>query len=247
MVSTKLPSAIRSASFPDTGYGSMALVIVLRRDRNQDLSHEQCLLASFLHMAELVEKSHSKEWGQDWQTPWESWKGGKFRKIVKRANPQRFDSLAEDPQAIVSSVQIGNETVQLLSFPPYYLSDPDTRVKPLQVAGLDYEAQGPYLLEASTVSTEEPDAAESTAPRKGLVLAYDGSLGATTGKMMAQAAHAAQMMKLKEPSWSAGQESLLIVEGFAVEGVEWLVQVVDSGFTEVAPNSTTVKLGRFVD
>jgi len=214
--------------------GPMALPIVLLRDKNQDLTHEQCLLASFSHMAKLMEQSISGEWELDWQQPWDGWKGGKFRKIVKRANPQRFAGLAEEPQSIHTTIQLGDELIELLSFPPYHLSDPDPRVKPLQVAGLDYEAAGEFHADA-----------QSKDGRSGLVLAYDGSLGATTGKMMAQAAHAAQLLRIMEPGWRLGDEPIQVVDSFAVQDVDWLVSVVDAGFTEVAPNSNTVKVGRF--
>lgn len=236
-----IPSPVRK-SYPETSRGPMALPIVLLRDKNQELTHEQCLLASFAHMAHLMEQSGSGDWGPDWQSPWDSWKIGKFRKIVKRANPQRFASLALDSQSVHTAIRIGDELVELLSFPPYLLSDPDLRVKPLQVAGLDYGKSGAF--------PEEPKGAglqhnEPSAPESGLVLAYDGKLGATTGKMMAQAAHGAQLLKLKEPKWSFDSEPIQVVDSFAGENIEWLVEVVDAGFTEVAPNSNTVRIGRF--
>ena len=212
----------------------MALPIVLLRDKNQDLTHEQCLLAAFAHMAKLMEQSLSGEWELDWQSPWDGWTGGKFRKIVKRANPQRFGGLAQDPQSIHTTVQIGNELVELLSFPPYRLSDPDPRVKPLQVAGLDYPTTGEFHAD------KQPSDA-----RTGIVLAYDGKLGASTGKMMAQAAHGAQLLKILEPGWTYDSEPVQIVDNFDLEGVDWLLDVMDAGFTEVAPNSNTVKVGRF--
>jgi len=234
-VTPTAPRTHRPISSNPGAKGPMALPIVLLRDKNQELTHEQCLLASFAHMAKLMELSLSESWDQDWQQPWDGWKGGKFRKIVKRANPQRFAGLAEDPQSIHTAIQIGDELVELLSLPPYHLSEPDPRVKPLQVAGLDYEAAGEFHADAQP--------AES---RTGIVLAYDGSLGASTGKMMAQAAHGAQLLQIMEPGWTFGSEPVQIVEGFAVEGVDWIVDVVDAGFTEVAPNSNTVKVGRFI-
>lgn len=206
----------------------MALPIVLLRDKNQDLSHEQCLLASFAHMAKLMELRGSGDWGRDWQEPWDRWKTGKFRKIVKRANPQRFTGLIEDPQSVHSAIRVGDELIELLSFPPYELSDQDPRVKPLQVAGLDYPKH---------------DAVQSPSQEE-LVLAYDGSLGASTGKMMAQAAHAAQILKLRFPEIQPHIETMSVVNSFDQDAVEWLVEVVDAGFTEVAPNSITVKIGR---
>lgn len=234
MVPTMPPTSTVRSSYPEASKGPMALPIVLLRDKNQDLSHEQCLLASFGHMANLLELRGSEDWELEWRHPWDRWKIGKFRKIVKRANPQRFAGLAQDPQSIHSLVQIGDEAIELLSFPPYYLSDPDPRVKPLQVAGLEYPERG-ELIQAPKV---EPKAGS------GLILAYDGSLGATTGKMMAQAAHGAQLLKLREPSWKFSDESIRVVDSFDQPGVEWIVDVVDAGFTEVAPNSTTVKVGR---
>lgn len=209
----------------------MALPIVLLRDKNQDLSHEQCLLASFAHMAKLMDQSLSGEWTEDWQTPWDQWKTGKFRKIVKRANPHRFSMLVEDPQSIHSAIQVGDELVELLSFPAYELTDPDPRMKPLQVAGLDYESRGSFPTPGS---------------EGGLVLAYSGELGASTGKMMAQAAHGAQLLKLREPGWHFSDEPVQVVNGFEQEDVDWLVEVVDAGFTEIAPNSLTVKVGRLI-
>jgi len=206
----------------------MALPIVLLRDKNQDLSHEQCLLAAFAHMTRLVDLRSAEDWGRDWQEPWDRWNTGKFRKIVKRANPQRFAGLAQDPQSIHSAVEIDGDLVELLSFPPYELSEQDPRVKPLQVAGLDC----PKSKEIHPESTEE------------LILAYDGSLGASTGKMMAQAGHAAQLLRSKYSELNPVVESMRVVDSFDQDDIEWLVEVVDAGFTEVAPNSVTVKIGR---
>ena len=238
-----IPTSTVRKSYPETARGPMALPIVLLRDKNQELTHEQCLLASFAHMAHLMEQSSSNEWMADWQSPWDSWKVGKFRKIVKRANPQRFTGLALDPQSIHTAIQLGDELVELLSFPPYLLSDPDPRVKPLQVAGLDYDKHGsfPGQPKDSGLQHNEPGV-----PKTGLVLAYDSKLGASTGKMMAQAAHGAQLLKLKEPNWSFDSEPIQVVDNFDGENIEWLVEVVDAGFTEVAPNSNTVRIGRFI-
>lgn len=241
MVPTERPSSTRPV-YPEAARGPMALPIVLLKDKNQDLSHEQCLQASFEHMAALMEQSISGEWDRSWQDPWDSWKVGKFRKIVKRANPQRFAGLAEDPESIHSTIQLGDELVELLSFAPYYLSDPDPRVKPLQVAGLDYEQRGRFPLDNQSRGIVGKELGK---PHEGIVLAYDGKLGASTGKMMAQAAHGAQMLSLLDPSRKLRSESLQVVEGFDAPGVEWLVSVVDAGFTEVAPNSNTVKVGQF--
>lgn len=216
----KTPSPSVSRSNP------MALPIVLLRDKNQELTHEQCLQASFSHLSELTLQSLSNEWTPAWQEPWDNWKNGKFRKIVKRANPQRFSSLAKDPDAIHTKFFIGGELIELLSFPPYSLDNQDPRVRPLQVAGLNYEAS------KSPASIEDWE---------GLILAYDGSLNATTGKMMAQSAHAAQVLVRDYPTLKS--EPLLIVDGLQQDDVKWLVTIVDSGFTEVAPNSTTVKVG----
>jgi hypothetical protein len=63
--------------------------------------------------------------------------------------------------------------------------------------------------------------------------------------MMAQAAHGAQLLKILEPGWTYDSEPVQIVDNFDLEGVDWLLDVVDAGFTEVAPNSNTVKVGRF--
>lgn len=236
-----IPSPVRK-SYPETSRGPMALPIVLLRDKNQELTHEQCLLASFAHMANLMEQSGSESWTADWQSPWDSWKIGKFRKIVKRANPQRFAALAQDPQSIHTAIELGDSLVELVSFPPYLLSDPDPRVKPLQVAGLDYSKHGAFPGDPQHAGIQHN---EPGAPKTGLVLAYDSKLGATTGKMMAQAAHGAQLLKLKEPKWRFDSEPIQVQDSFDGENIEWLVEVVDAGFTEVAPNSNTVRIGRF--
>lgn len=205
----------------------MALPIVLLRDKNQNLTHEQCLKAAFLHLRDLTEASLSDEWDNIWQSPWDEWKEGKFRKIVKRANPQRFAGLAQEQDAIHSKFLIDGELVELLSFPPYHLNKQDPRVRPLQVAGLNYDP-------TPAVSTDLSDTE--------LILAYNSELGATTGKMMAQAAHAAQVLVRDYPELT--KTSLQIVDNFDQENVDWLVTIVDSGFTEIAPNSTTVKIGQ---
>lgn len=202
----------------------MALPIVLLRDKNQELTHEQCLKAAFLHLRDLTEASVKGEWENIWQHSWDEWKEGKFRKIVKRANPQRFAGLAQEQDAIHSKFLIDGELIEVLSFPPYRLDKQDPRVRPLQVAGLNYDSTS--------------DSSEDTE----LVLAYNSELGATTGKMMAQAAHAAQVLVRDYPELA--QEPLQIVDNFDQENVDWLVTIVDSGFTEIAPNSTTVKIGK---
>ncbi len=238
-----IPQSTRPV-YPESPQGPMALPFVLLRDKNQDLTHEQSLLAAFGHMANLMDQSRSGNWNQNWQNPWDRWKTGKFRKIVKRANPQRFAGLAQDPEAIRTTIQLGDELLEILSLPPYLLQAQDARVKPLQVAGLDYRAEGRFPLTDPAAGLQDNEVQE---PGRGIVLAYDGSLGASTGKMMAQAAHGAQLLMLKEPNWRFNSEPIQVLEGFDHPDVEWLVEVVDAGFTEVAPNSNTVRVGRIVN
>lgn len=234
----------------------MALPIVLRRDKNQEVSHEQLLLAAFSHMALISEKARQRGWTESWSVPYEAWRGGKFRKIVKRANPQRFDALAEDPEAIRSVIEIEGESIELLSFPPYQLSDPDPRVKPLQVSGLNYEPVGEFPeAEGRSVKLsreENSEEALSTTsltstvrdrPSVSIVLAYDSILGASTGKMMAQVAHGAQLLSQMVIDWEIQNKAIEVIDNFEAEDVKWILSVTDSGFTEIAPNSTTVKVG----
>lgn len=235
----------------------MALPIVLRRDKNQEVTHEQLLLAAFSHMALISEKARNQDWTESWSVPYEAWRGGKFRKIVKRANPQRFDALAEDPEAIRTVIEIDGESIELLSLPPYQLSDPDPRVKPLQVSGLNYEPVGEFPeAENRSVKISREENSENEAhsaisltssiidrPSVSLVLAYDSILGASTGKMMAQAAHGAQLLSQTVVDWKVHNKPIEVIDNFDAEDVQWILSVTDSGFTEIAPNSTTVKVG----
>lgn len=233
----------------------MALPIVLRRDKNQEVSHEQLLLAAFSHMALISEKARQQDWTESWSVPYEAWRGGKFRKIVKRANPQRFDALAEDPEAIRTVIEIDGESIELLSLPPYLLSDPDPRVKPLQVSGLNYEPVGEFpetedhIVKISREEASENEAVTSLStsvrdrPSVSIVLAYDSILGASTGKMMAQAAHGAQLLSQTVIDWKIQNKAIEVIDNFDAEDVQWIISVTDSGFTEIAPNSTTVKVG----
>lgn len=231
----------------------MALSIVLRRDKNQELTHEQLLLASFSHMALIAEKARDSNWSKNWSIPYMSWREGKFRKIVKRANPQRFDALVEDPEAIHTVIELDGESIELLSFPPYLLTNPDPRVKPLQVSGLNYE---PLERFPSTVGTtfkiaKEMDSSGEICLKSELkkptssniVIAYDAILGASTGKMMAQVAHGAQILAQTVSNWKIDSKSIEVVDNFDDKDVDWVFTVTDAGFTEIAPNSTTVKVG----
>ena len=80
-------------------------------------------------------------------------------------------------------------------------------------------------------------------PSVNIVLAYDSILGASTGKMMAQAAHGAQLLSQTVIDWKIQNKGIEVIDNFDAEDVQWIISVTDSGFTEIAPNSTTVKVG----
>lgn len=231
----------------------LALPFVFRRDKSRadEISHEECLLAAFVHMANLLERRHQETLPSElWSNRWESWERGKFRKIVKRATPQRFDQLASEEDAVHTLLELPGGPLELLSLPPYYLDEPDARVKPLQVSGLNYEPVGGY--DSMALSHTNAEAPEGVALYEGdfapensatLVVGYDGLLGASTGKFMAQAGHAAQLLKLKAPGWQLGAAPVEIIDNLEEDGVKWLLEVRDAGFTEIAPDSVTIKVG----
>jgi len=231
----------------------LALPFVLRRDksRTDEISHEEWLFAAFVHMANLMERRLQGSLPSElWSQRWTEWERGKFRKIVKRATPQKFDQLASEDDAVHTLLELPGGPLELLSLPPYHLDEPDLRVKPLQVSGLNYEPIGDYgSTVVSHTNAEDPEGValyEGDFAPKGnpaLVVAYDGLLGASTGKLMAQAGHAAQLLKRKVSSWNLASTPIEIVDSFEADGVTWLLEVRDSGFTEIAPDSITIKVG----
>lgn len=166
---------------------------------------------------------------------WRQWLSGPFTKTVRRANPKQWAKL---PPA---TGEAACGTARAVAFRPAAYDNLDKAISRLQVSGTDLVpvAEEPALLHAP-------------------VLVMNASLGMTTGKASAQAAHAlmAYWLKLdgeRERAWASAGSPFSIVEvdadrfaaaaASAVKGT--LIR--DNGLTEIAPGSATAMVLESVD
>lgn len=158
---------------------------------------------------------------------WQQWLSGPFTKTVRRANPKQWAKLP----APTGEAACG--TARAVAYRPAAYDALDKAISRLQVSGTDLVpmAEEPLLLHAP-------------------VLVINASLGMTTGKASAQAAHALMAYWLKldretDRTWAASGSPFSVIEldadrftvaaASAVKGT--LIR--DNGLTEIAPGSAT--------
>lgn len=161
---------------------------------------------------------------------WRQWLSGPFTKTVRRANPKQWAKLpAPTGEAACGSARA-------VAYRPASYGNLDKAISRLQVSGTDLTA-----------------ATEGSPPLHSPVLVINASLGMSTGKASAQAAHAlmAYWLKLEadaERIWASTGSPFSIIEvgeaiftelsSSAVRGT--LIR--DNGLTEVAPGSATAMM-----
>jgi peptidyl-tRNA hydrolase len=206
--------------------------IVLLVDKADPASHREGIhaaaLASVLAYAQELATS-----GAD--PSWDEWLSGRFTKTVRRADAKTFVKLAEKfSDEEHADVTIGK--ARALAFRP-----------------TTYDAMSRALAKLQVSGTELPDhdAMQQWPLLKNVpVLFLNGSLGMSTGKAAAQAAHGlfAWYLSLDVPARTAWYESgcqfrvqFVDQEAFDATAAEVpeRLRIVDSGLTEIDPDTAT--------
>lgn len=158
---------------------------------------------------------------------WRQWPSGPFTKTVRRANPKQWAKLPEPTGEAACG------STRAVAYRPTSYDNLDKAISRLQVSGTDL----------ATAREESP-------LRHSPVLVINASLGMTTGKVSAQAAHALMAYWLKldretERVWAASRNPFSIIEvdqdrfaGAIASSVKGTV-IRDNGLTEIAPGSAT--------
>lgn len=161
---------------------------------------------------------------------WDLWLSGRFTKTVRRAKPAQFDALRD-----TAAAEAVSDEAAALAFAPVTYDDMATPLRKLQVSGTELPRRGWDALD---------EHAGTTAP----LLVINEALGASTGKLCAQAAHGCLAWFLQaspdtRDAWAA--DARLYVTGAddpvrALPGRQPTITIVDAGLTEIPPGSISV-------
>lgn len=247
-----------------------ALPLVVRVERTGAPAHEAVLTAAALAVVALLGDARvAPGSGPEvdpgpWRPPLEQWLDGRIRKLARRARATRWDALSELPGVTVAVP--GGEVRALL---PHPVSAPPPEIDRLQIGGLDLPGANDvvaghpscFRLPAPDTAAGVPADADSDAEVRAtgvraaevLTIAVNPRLSMTTGKSVAQVAHASQLALMLLPedrvaAWAAAGFPLQLTpaDAPAFENLvrrerpeDGIVAVRDAGFTEVAPGSVT--------
>jgi len=193
--------------------------IVIRLERDAHVSHEDALLSTAYAIAKyflspLIDK------GNVWHEPTQKWMQSRIRKVAKRARASAFDKVQE-----MDNISYSHNDTTVLVFPPVLSTKQPPEIYKLQAQGLDLPKEGfETNLDAD------------------ILVAYNPDVAMSTGKTMAQIAHAVQMSIMQASrecieKWE--QETPVIsLAPFSLLD-EWDVKVQDAGLTEVPPGTLT--------
>lgn len=206
--------------------------IVLLVDKTDPASHQDAVhaaaLASVLAFAqELATTGFGPTWAE--------WLAGRFTKTVRRADAKTFAKLAEKFAGEEhADVTIGK--ARALAFQPTTYDAMSRALAKLQVSGTELPDRG----------TDASNPAGADAP----VLVVNESLGMSTGKAAAQAAHALfawflSLDLIERSGWYDAGCPFTVVFGSQDEfdasaaTVPEKLLIVDAGLTEIDPNTAT--------
>lgn len=191
-----------------------SLPIVVRVERNEEYNNETAYIAVAKLMAEVFNQN---TWVEDLQT----WMKGRIRKVVRKARANAWESLKT-----LDHVYVKHENVELMAFKPHKLDELNPILKKLQVQGIEFVQSTP------------------NDQSSGLNIAVNPNLAMSTGKTLAQVAHAAQLFILQSPKthveqWQKNEYPVTIVPWETYQNPEITIQ--DAGLTEIPAGSYTVK------
>ncbi len=152
------------------------------------------------------------------------WRERPGKVCLRARNPAQWQAVLEEPHALAGDPE--GESVAAL--PPRRRSE-----------------RGPLLERLQAMSSDlEPPPTELEGGNDGVTYALNPELEMSSGKVVAQVAHAAVMAAAALPAWAeAGAPGRLVApRDFAAlaEREDLAARVVDAGLTEVAPGTVTV-------
>lgn len=153
------------------------------------------------------------------------WMDGRIRKLMKRVKPSSWDALIDElyPHHVGVS-----GSAEVAVFAPMRVTDQPDKVRKAQMSGLVIQNQEPAV-------TSTPY----------LQIVVDSTLGMSTGKLVAQTCHAAQLFLMRGPEeqvtqWLDTGASVRVerVDRFPDLTTQTVV-IQDAGFTEIPAGSVT--------
>lgn len=126
---------------------------------------------------------------------WGPWLAAAFAKTVRRVTPTLFDRLAALPDATVVESTVPSDPSghgRAVAFPPMQVADFPRDIARAQVSGLELDRRG-------LVTTPLDRVEHMLAMPGGALVIINDSLGMSTGKEAAQAAHGAWLAGLTDP------------------------------------------------
>ena len=196
--------------------------IALLIDKENPATHEDAIVAAATACVQAYAR-HSPKGGS-----WDTWLAGRFTKTVRRAKPKDFGNLVMDQGSFLYTFG----TAAAIAFSPMTYDEMPKKLTRLQVSGTDLR---PGL--------------EVTPYDSAPIIVLNGSLGMSTGKAAAQAAHALLGYYLKlsfggQCAWLNEKVPAVVRTVPADQFDELAVNafgpvITDSGLTEIEPGSRT--------
>jgi peptidyl-tRNA hydrolase len=201
-----------------------ALQLVARVERDRPPTHFELSEAAALAVVALLDDPRSQP-GGEWHGAVERWEAGQIRKLVRRARGVAWDRAVALPGVTAAR---GHATVHALPPAPTFPLPPE--LDKLQVSGLDLET------DEKPATPLDPDRFE-----RPVTVALNPDAHLSSGKMAAQAGHAAQLAYRRMPearrtAWRADGWPLIVIRpdpsAFAALADMAPVAIHDAGFTE---------------
>jgi peptidyl-tRNA hydrolase len=231
----------------------MQLVVHVPRDRA--VHHTDVCIAAAQAVVALLDDPRA-QLGGDWRHAVDAWHDGRIRKHARRARGAAWDALAD-----LDGVDAHHCTATVRAFVPTPLDAVARPIAKLQLHGLDL-ADPDATSRANTAAfgtsaATPPDPATTPAPRcvhtghdasPAVHIVLSPAPALSTGKAAAAAGHAAQLCYLamdaeQRRRWRASGYALTVTVGnvdtWNADCDTAEVRVVDAGFTDVAPGTTT--------
>ncbi|ACL42340.1 protein of unknown function UPF0099 (plasmid) [Pseudarthrobacter chlorophenolicus A6] len=210
---------------------SLVQPIVLLVDKNDPAGHSDSILA--VAIASVCAYTNGLEHGAD-DGSWKTWLSGRFTKSVRRADAKTFAKIAGDPELPADGAAwIG--AARAMAYAPTTYEDMPKKLSRLQVSGTDLPAYDP-----TPQSRQRPGDP---------VIVLNNALGMSTGKAAAQAAHALFAWHLNRGNPDPDIASLHLLSAGLINASESEFEqlkalaagpvIVDSGLTEIEPNTAT--------